>query len=99
MKLEDIRPGYYIAIQKDDAVGIHGRVHINRLGNLCFQGEYSQVKWYLDSGWIFTRLVPAQEVEAAYLEGCIDGHNAAPTTDPSKEWDYSRAKRIAEGLE
>jgi len=40
------------------------------------------------------------EIEQAYLEGCIDGHNAAhPESNGKDKWEYSRAKRISEGKE
>jgi hypothetical protein len=38
------------------------------------------------------------EIEKAYFEGCIDGHNAAqPDSNGKDVWELSRAKRVMEG--
>jgi hypothetical protein len=44
-------------------------------------------------------LVPAEEVEKAYKEGCIDGFNTTSLTNAYDGWTNSRAKRVMEGME
>jgi hypothetical protein len=51
----------------------------------------------LDDGWLWCRLVPIEEVETAYREGYEDRTSFRQLE--SEDWNRSRAKRVAEGME
>jgi len=100
MKLEDITAGYYTA-NHNNAKERVGAVPLYGKGSKFFSDaeDFELVETMIERGWTFTRLVSVKEVEKAYNEGCFDVSRARPEQSVNFNWEYSRAKRIAEGLQ
>ncbi len=93
-------PGYYKVTNNNNRVLI-GQV-INSDEVLWFESFDSEdyVEDLIRKGWSFTRLVPAEELMKAYIEGQEDGLKLANGANTEyREWSTSRAWRVAEGLE
>jgi len=100
MKTEDIKVGMFLRYTKYEQFMV-GTAVLGLKGELLFEWgpQACLVSQLAEKGWTATLLVTAHEIEAAYLEGCIDGHTAGRLDDPSVDWNSSRSKRVMEGLE